>query len=160
MVVAGNASTVNVEDAVSAETEPMSLPEAVTVCAPTDDDGTVKVQEKAPADDVVCEVQVCVPGGEPAKVKVPIAVLTEKPDPVTRTDEPTAPWVSTSEIAGVVIVKVAEVITLLEVGSLTTTRPLLTPLVVTDLPLGMLPDESVVNWSAEEQTDGEPVLAL
>jgi len=100
-----------------------------------------------------------VAGVEPANVNVPIAVLTEKPDPVTRTDDPTALLVGTREIAGVVMVNVAEVITLLEVGSLTTTRPLLAPLVVTDLPPGMFPDESVVNWCAEEQTDAVTVDA-
>ena len=159
VVVAGSAGMVKVAEAVSAATEPTSLPDATTVYGPGMSDGTVKVQENVPADDVVWEVQVCVPGVEPAKVNVPIAVLTEKPVPVTVTEVPTGPDVAMRMIVGVVIVKVAEVITLLEVGSLTTTRPLLAPLVVTDLPPGMLPDESVVNWCAEEQTDAKPVDA-
>jgi len=86
-VIAGTV-IVNVADAVS---EPPSLPVATTVYAPAASDGTVKVQLKVPVADVVCEVQVWVPGVAPLNVKVVIAVLTEKPVPETLTVMPFGP---------------------------------------------------------------------
>jgi hypothetical protein len=56
---------VKVALAVSPGTVLVSRPDAVTVFAPVDD-GTTKVQEKAPVLEVVWPVQVCVVGVEPA----------------------------------------------------------------------------------------------
>jgi len=53
VVDAGNAGMVKVAEAVSAETEPTSLPDATTVYGPGTSDGTVKVQANAPVADVV-----------------------------------------------------------------------------------------------------------
>lgn len=50
-----------IAEAVSVGTEMWSLPQAATICGP-EDEGTVKVQEKAPAAEVVCDVQVWVAG--------------------------------------------------------------------------------------------------
>jgi hypothetical protein len=150
--------TSNVMDAVSAGTAPTSLPDAVTAFGPLDD-GTVNAQENMPVVEVVWLVHVCVAGGAPPYEKVPIVVSTENPVPVTVTDEPTASGLGLREIAGTVTVKVTEAITLFEMGSLTTTRPLLAPLVVATIPPGMLPEASVVNWSAREQVVAELVEA-
>jgi len=98
---------VYVADAVS---EPPSLPVATTLYAPADNEGTVNVQEKAPAAEVVCEVHVWVPGVAPLKAKVLMAVLGVKPEPVTVTVTPLSPWVGASTIVGVVIVKVADAV--------------------------------------------------
>jgi hypothetical protein len=78
-------------------------------------------------------------------VNVPIEVLTEKPVPVTVTDEPAAPDEGTRSIDGVVTVKAVEAVTTAEIGSLTTIRPLLEPLAVSDTPEGMPPEALVMN---------------
>ena len=89
-VIAGTV-TVKEAEAVSAGTEPTSLPEAMTVLAPAVDDGTVKVQVKVPVEDVVVVVQVWVPGVAPLNVNVAKVVLTEKPDPAAVTVIPMGP---------------------------------------------------------------------
>lgn len=68
---------VKVAIAVSAGTVPTSLPDTVTVCAPTATLGKVKVQENVPVADVVCEVQVCVEIVPPAMMRVPMTTLIE-----------------------------------------------------------------------------------
>ncbi len=70
-------------------------------------DGTVNVHVKAPAAEVVWEVQVCVPGVAPLNVIVPTVVDTENPEPVTVTEVPTGPWMGERTIVGVVTVNVA-----------------------------------------------------
>jgi hypothetical protein len=150
--------TVNVVVVVSAGTEPTSLPEATTLPGPVDaEPGIVKAQEKPPVAEVVCEVHVWAAGVLPANVNTPIAVFGEKPDPVTVTEEPPGAEVGLNDSAGVVIVKASEETTALVLGSLTTTRPLLEPLVATDSPAGMPPEPLVVNWSADEQGAAEAV---
>jgi hypothetical protein len=62
-VIAGTVA-VNVAEAVSEGTLPISLPEATTGWAPLEV-GTVKVHVKAPIEDVVLEVQVWVGGVMP-----------------------------------------------------------------------------------------------
>lgn len=104
-------STVKVVEAESPVTVPTSLPDAVTVFAPLDEDGTVKVHVKAPVAEVVCEVQVCVDGVAPLKVNVLIGMLVENPLPVTVTLFPEKPCVGVRVIVAVVTVKVAESIT-------------------------------------------------
>ena len=98
---------VNVVDAVSGLP---SLPVAITVYPPAASDGTVNVHEKAPAADVVCEVQVWVPGVAPLKVKVLIAVETEKPVPETVTVMPFGPCVGNRVMAGVVMENVFDAV--------------------------------------------------
>jgi len=83
--------TVKVADAVSPVTVATSLPDATTVFAPADDDGTVNVHVNVPVALVVCDVHVWVPGVVPLKVNFPIAVLTENPLPVTVTLLPLRP---------------------------------------------------------------------
>ena len=100
---------VKVADAVSGLP---SLPVATTVYGPAASDGTVKVQEKAPAADVVWEVHVCVPGVTALKVKVLIAVVGVYPDPVTVIVIPFGPWVCERAMVGIVIVKVVEAVSL------------------------------------------------
>jgi len=51
-----------------------------------------------------------VAGVAPLKVKVPIAVLTENPEPVTVTVMPVGPWLGDRVTAGVVIVNVVEAV--------------------------------------------------
>jgi len=63
---------VNVAEAVS---DPPSLPVATTVYPPATRVGTVKVQVNVPVAEVVCEVQVWVPGVAPLNVKVEIALF-------------------------------------------------------------------------------------
>lgn len=83
-------------------------------------------------------------------MNVPIVVFTEKPEPETVTEEPTKPEEGSRVIAGEVMVNPAELTTLPDTGSLTTTRPLLDSLVVTDSPAGMEPEALVVNvWAGE-----------
>jgi len=65
---------VNVVEAVSL---PPSLPVATTVYPAGASEGTVNVQLKVPVALVVWEVQVCVAGVAPLKVKVVIVVDTE-----------------------------------------------------------------------------------
>ena len=100
--------TVKVVDAVSPETVPTLLPDAITVFAPVVDEGTVKVQLNAPATVVVWEVHVWVAGVAPLKVKVLMGVDTENPLPVTVTLLPTRPCVGDRVIVGVVTVNVAD----------------------------------------------------
>ena len=107
--------TVKLAEAVSAGTEPTLLPEATTLYEPAAMEGTVKVQEKAPAAEVVWEVHVWVPGVAPLKVKVPMAVLMEKPEPVTVTEVPLGPWAKLSTIAGAVGVYAADMMKLVPV---------------------------------------------
>ncbi len=81
---------------------------------------------------------------------VPIVMFTEKPEPETVTAVPTTPDEGTRVIAGVVMLNLAELIMLPETGSLTTTRPLFDPLVLTDIPAGIEPEALVVNvWAPE-----------
>jgi len=93
---------VNVADAVSV---PPSLPVAATEYVFGESDGTVNVQLKVPVAEVVCEVQVWVPGVTPLNVKVLIDVLGVKPEPVTDTPVvPAAALLGDRTRAGVVIV--------------------------------------------------------
>ena len=99
---------VNVFEAVS---DPPSLPVATTEYTLGESEGTVKVHEKAPVAEVVCEVQVWVPGVAPPKVKVEIAVLGVYPLPVTVMPVvPAAAFEEDRAIAGVVIVNVVDAV--------------------------------------------------
>ena len=102
--------TVNVADAVSRGTVPMSLPDRTTAYVPAAIEGTVNVHVKVPVEEVVTEVQVWVVGVAPLNLIVPIAVDTENPEPVTVTGVPIGPWVRDRVIAGVVTVKVADAV--------------------------------------------------
>jgi len=104
------AVTVNVADAVSRGTVPMSLPDRTTAYVPAAIEGTVNVHVKVPVEEVVTEVQVWVVGVAPLNLIVPIAVDTENPEPVTVTGVPIGPWVRDRVIAGVVTVKVADAV--------------------------------------------------
>jgi hypothetical protein len=137
---------VKVAEAVSAGTEPTSLPEAVTEYPPAELAGTVNVHVNVPVDDVVWEVHVWVPGVAPLKVKVPMAVLTEKPDPVTVTEIPLGPCDGVSVIEGVVTVKAADMMKLVPVVPCdTSTYPLPEDGTVSVVPLGIPPAAVEVN---------------
>ena len=147
--------TVKVVDASSADTDPTSLPDADTTMEPLEE-GTVKEQEKAPDDDVVWLVQVCVAGALPWTVNEPMAVSTENPDPDTVTEEPTVPWAGLSEMEGAVMVKEVDVTTALVEASLMTTSPVV-PDTARTVEAGIAPLAVAVNWKAEEQATGELV---
>ncbi len=78
---------------------------------------------KAPAAEVVWEVQVWLAGVAPPNVIVPIVVRTENPEPVTVTVVPTAPVLGDRVIAGVVTVKVADAVFELASVALTVLAP-------------------------------------
>ena len=75
-----------------------------------DTDGTVNVQVNDPIAVVVCEVHVWVDMVPPEIVMDPIAVLTEKPAPVTVTEVPTLPLVGARVMLGVVTVNVVDAV--------------------------------------------------
>jgi hypothetical protein len=83
--------TVNVADAASEGIVPTSLPETVTMCAPSVSVGTVNVHVKAPVESVVWEVQVWLVIVPRAMEIKPIFVLMENPVPVTVTMVPIGP---------------------------------------------------------------------
>jgi Ni,Fe-hydrogenase III small subunit len=83
--------TVNVAEAASAGTNPMSLPDTTTAYGPDAMDGTVNVHVNVPVAEVVFVVQVWVAGVTPLNVMVPIVVRTENPEPVTVTGVPAGP---------------------------------------------------------------------
>ena len=115
-----NGVTVNTADAVSPGTVPTSLPETVTARAPSASVGTVNVHVKAPAAEVVWDVQVWVAMVPPAMEIEPISVLTEYPVPVTVTEVPIGPEAGDRAMAGVVTVKVVEAVS---AGTVPTSLP-------------------------------------
>ena len=166
-VVVGGVESAEVNDAeaLSAGTGKIgcvaSRPSAITVFVLEYVEGTLNVQENAPLDEVVCEVQSCVDGITPLKVKLLICMLTVNLEPVTVTTVPSPPLEGLSVIVGVVTVNASDLITAPVSGSLTTTRPIDDPFAVTNGTggPGMFPDTSVVNWFEEEQGVGLVVSA-
>jgi hypothetical protein len=82
--------------------------------------GTVNVHVKAPAAEVVWDVQVWVAMVPPAMEIEPISVLTEYPVPVTVTEVPIGPEAGDRAMAGVVTVKVVEAVS---AGTVPTSLP-------------------------------------
>lgn len=103
---------VNVAEAASPVTVPASVPAALTVYPLAPLDGTLKVQENVPVDEVVWEVQVCVAGVAPLKVNVAICVFIENPVPETETVTPCGPCDGFMVMAAVVGVKATEMMKL------------------------------------------------
>jgi len=77
--------TMKEADAVSAGTDPTSLPDRTTVYVPAAIDGTLNEHVKEPVGEVAWEVHVCGVGVAPLNVTLPIAVPMENPEPATVT---------------------------------------------------------------------------
>ena len=141
--------------------------EALMVTAPVDEGATKVVKQLEGVVSVVRThaalglnepdptLNVTVPVGEE-----PVTVTVHSVDaPSAIVDGLQATTVTVATCTPAVMVKVADVISLFVVESLTTTMPLLEPLVITDMLPGMLPEPSVVNCRVEEHVLALTVLA-